>query len=88
MPKTSDQRNLRLCLDNYPIDRLFIRQIGSMGGEVKVNEILKGRKLDFKMRKSGLSLTSTLWKYFVFHLSLIARDFLLPTNGFVRPTME
>ena len=77
MPKSSDRRNLRVCIDNYLIDRLFIRQIGSMGGEVKVNEILRECKLDFKMRKSGLSLSIDSTAVFCFPLKSYHKGFSL-----------
>lgn len=46
--------HLRKCLDEYPLDSIFIRKIGSKGGEEKVRENLEGRSLDFKLGKSGL----------------------------------
>jgi len=54
MAKRLDFKNLRLCLDNYVVDSLYIRVIGSKGGEVRVNEELEGRLLDFKKDESGL----------------------------------
>jgi hypothetical protein len=42
MPKKLDFENLRLCIDNYSPDFLYIRLVGSMGGKVKVNEKLEG----------------------------------------------
>ena len=56
MPKKFDFKNLRLCLDNYPADFLYIRLVGSMGGTVKVSENLKGKVFDFRKNKSGLYL--------------------------------
>ena len=43
MPKKLDFKNLRLCLDNYSADFLYIRLVGSAGGTVKINEKLKRR---------------------------------------------
>jgi len=54
MPKRLDFKNLRLCLDNYKADSLFIRLVGSSGGTVKVNESLENRTLDFKKDRLGL----------------------------------
>ena len=56
MPKKLDFKNLRLCLDNYSADFLYIRLVGSAGGTVKINEKLEGRALDFKKDKAGLYL--------------------------------
>ena len=56
MPKKLDFENLRLCLDNYPAENIFIRLMGSFGGTVKVNEDLKGKTLDFKKKLSGLHM--------------------------------
>ncbi|MBI4114650.1 MAG: hypothetical protein HY445_02290 [Candidatus Niyogibacteria bacterium] len=69
MPKKLDFKNLRLCLDNYSADFLFIRLIGSMGGTVKVNEKLEGRKLDFWKNKSGLHLLIDSSEVFHFPLN-------------------
>ena len=56
MPKKLDFTNLRLCIDNYPLDFIFIRDCGgiredgkySCQGMSKVSENLEGRTLDFK----------------------------------------
>ena len=56
MPRKLDFKNLRMCLDLYPQDFLYIRLVGSRGGTVKVNTSLEGRSLDFKKNKSGLHL--------------------------------
>ncbi|MBI2591371.1 MAG: hypothetical protein HYW34_01700 [Candidatus Brennerbacteria bacterium] len=68
MPKELDFENLRLCLDNYPVDSLYIRLVGSAGGTVKVNENLEGRILDFKKDESGLYLFIDLNEVFRFSL--------------------
>ncbi len=54
LPKRLDFKHLRFCLDNYTPDRLYIRLKGSSGGDVKVNESLEGRTLDFRKDSSGL----------------------------------
>jgi hypothetical protein len=69
MPKRLDAKNLRLCLDNYHADFLYIRLIGSMGGTVKVNENLRGRILSFQKRRTGLFLY--IDRSAVFHFPLI-----------------
>ena len=56
MPRELDFENLRLCLDNYQTDRLYIRLVGSKGGTVKVDETLENRTLDFREDSSGLYL--------------------------------
>ncbi len=55
LPPEMDFIHLRKCLDQYSLDSIFIRVIGSKGGQEKVNEKLEGRSLDFKLGKSGLS---------------------------------
>lgn len=62
MPRNLDFKNLRLCLDNYEADFLFIRDCGGYNpdgsyrfqGLKKVNESLEGRTLDFGKDKTGL----------------------------------
>ena len=54
MPKKLDFKNLRLCIDNYSANFLYIRLVGSAGGTVKVNEKLEGRTLNFRKDRSGL----------------------------------
>ncbi len=56
IPRELDFKNLRLCLDNYQIDWLFIRLVGSSGGTVKINESLEGKTLNFCKDSSGLHL--------------------------------
>ena len=68
MPRKLDFENLRLCLDNYPLDSIYIRLVGSKGGTVKVNEKLKGKSLDFKKDSSGLSFFINSNKVFHFPL--------------------
>lgn len=52
--KEEDFKNLRFCIDNYIPNWLYIRLKGASGGDVKVNENLEGKKLDFKKDDSGL----------------------------------
>ena len=54
MPKELDFKHLRMCIDNFEADQLFIRLMGSYGGTIKVNEKLEGRVLDFKKNDLGL----------------------------------
>ena len=53
LPKEMDFVNLRYCLDNYQANDLFIRLMGSHGGDIKVNEKLENKVLDFSVDKSG-----------------------------------
>ena len=77
MPKESDFENLRLCLDNYPINFLYIRLIGSAGGTVKVNEGLEGRILDFRKDQSGLYMLIDSNEVFRFPLKDYQKGFSL-----------
>ncbi|MBS3091124.1 hypothetical protein J4217_01595 [Candidatus Pacearchaeota archaeon] len=60
--KRQDFRNLRLCIDNYTPDFLFIRECGGtrpdgsyrIEGMQKVSIKLGGKRLDFKKNKNGL----------------------------------
>lgn len=94
MPKRLDFKNLRLCLDNYPADSLYIRLVGSKGGTVKVNEGLENRVLDFRKEKSGLYLLIDSAEVFHFPLQDYDKGFSLsyeriePTeNGIGRMVM-
>ncbi len=77
MPKRLDFKNLRLCLDNYPADFLYIRLVGSMGGTVKVNEKLEGKTLNFRKDKSGLYLFINSSEVFHFPLKDYQKGFSL-----------
>jgi hypothetical protein len=77
MPNKLDFKNLRLCLDNYTADFLYIRLVGSMGGTVKVNESLKNRALDFRKNKSGLHLLIDSDEVFHFPLEDYQKGFSL-----------
>ena len=60
LPKESDFENLRLCLDNYPTEKIYIRDRGGYNpdgsyrtqGLTKVSESLEGKSLDFRKDKS------------------------------------
>ncbi|MBI4141646.1 hypothetical protein HY484_01835 [Candidatus Woesearchaeota archaeon] len=69
-----DFKNLRLCLNNYEAEQLFIRLVGSSGGTVKVNEKLAGKKLDFKKNKSGLHFLIDSKEVFNFPLKDYGED--------------
>jgi hypothetical protein len=77
MPKKLDFENLRLCLDDYSADFLYIRLVGSRGGTVKVNESLEGKALNFKKNKSGLRLLIDLAEVFHFPLKEYQKGFSL-----------
>ena len=76
MPKELDFENLRLCLDNYPLERIYIRDCGgiredgqySMQGMSKVSENLEGRTLDFRKDSSGLYILIDSDEVFHFNL--------------------
>jgi len=77
MPKKLDFANLRLCLDHYSADFLYIRLVGSMGGTVKVNEKLESRTFDFRKDKSGLYLLVDSNDMFHFPLNDYQKGFSL-----------
>ena len=79
MPKGLDFQHLRLCLDNYTADHLFIRLKGSSGGTVKVDENLDHKSLDFRRQESGLHLLVDSEE--IFHFPLKGYDDDL-TKGF------
>ena len=64
MPKELVFENLRLCIDTYPAERIFIRDCGGYNPDgryrmewlTKVNEILEGKSLDFRKDDSGLHI--------------------------------
>ncbi len=87
MPKKLDFDNLRLCLDNYPADFLFIRLVGSAGGTEKVSEKLEGRKLDFRKDKSGLYLLIDSRQVFHFPLKDYEKGFSLAYER-IEPTED
>jgi len=87
IPREDDFMTLRLCLDNYHAEKLFIRDCGgiredgrySLQGRKKVLEDLEGRMLDFKKDDSGLYLLIDSRE--VFHFPLDGYDSEL-TKGF------
>lgn len=87
MPKELDFENLRLCLDHYSPDVLYVRLVGSAGGAVKVNERLEGRTLDFKKNKSGLYLLIDSDEVFHFPLNNYQKDFSLEYER-IEPTED
>ena len=85
LPKELDFEHLRLCLDNYHPEQLYIRDCGgyhngkySLHGLTKVNETLEGRTLDFHKNESGLHLLLDAKE--IFHFSL--QDYDENTKGF------
>jgi len=87
MPKKLDFKNLRLCLDNYSADSLYIRLVGSAGGTVKVNEELGGRTLNFRKDKSGLYLIIDSIEIFHFLLKDYQKGFSLAYER-IKPTED
>lgn len=87
MPKELDFKNLKLCLDNYSADWLYIRLVGSLGGTVKVNESLNGRALDFRKNKSGLRLLINSREVFHFPLKDHQKGFSLAYER-IEPTKD
>lgn len=82
MPKKLDFKNLRLCLDNYSADFLYIRLMGSRGGTVKVNESLENKTLDFKKVSSRLHLFIDSNEVFHFPLKDYQKGFSLAYERF------
>ena len=87
MPKDLDFKNLRLCLDNYPADYLYIRLVGSRGGAVKVSEGLEDKKLNFKKDSSGLYLFVDSDEVFHFPMKTYQKGFSLAYER-VEPTED
>ncbi|MDO8517059.1 MAG: hypothetical protein Q7S33_02945 [Nanoarchaeota archaeon] len=85
MPKKLDFKNLRFCLDNYTPDFLYIRLVGSKGGDIKVNEDLIDKKLDFRKNKSGLYMLVDSKEVFYFPLKNYDKGFSLGYER-VQPT--
>lgn len=82
MPKKQDFHILRLCIDNYQPDFLYIRLVGSMGGTTKVNESLEGRTLDFRKDKSGLYMLIDSKEVFHFPLKNYQKGFSVAYERF------
>lgn len=87
MPKKLDFKNLRLCLENYSADFLYIRLVGSMGGTIKINDSLGGRVLDFRKNKSGLHLLIDSDEVFHFPLKDYQESFSLAYER-IKPTED
>ena len=75
LPKELDFEHLRICLDSYQAEQLFIRDCGGYDqgkfrahGIVKVNETLEGRTLGFHKNESGLYLLLDAKEIFHFPL--------------------
>jgi len=81
-PKELDFENLRFCLDNYKANYLYIRLKGASGGDVKVNEKLGDKKLDFKKDKSGLYMLVDSNDVFHFPLKSYDKGFTLAYERF------
>jgi hypothetical protein len=88
MSKRFDVKNLRMCIDNYEADELYIRQIGSHGGKVQVNESLAGRELDFKKNSSGLHMIVDKKEVFNFPLKIYDKGFSLAYERFIKKEGE
>lgn len=95
LPKRLDFKNLRLCLDNYPVDSLYIRDCGGHNpdgsyraqGLAKVNESLEEKDLNFKKDKSGLHLLIDNIKVFHFPLKDYEKGFSLAYER-IEPTED
>src|SRR3989344_6874325 len=85
MPKKLDFKHLRLCLNHYQAEELYIRDCGGYDaqgrymaqGQVKVRERLEGRTLDFHKDKSGLHLLIDAHEIFHFPLKDYDKGFSL-----------
>ena len=95
MPKELDFENLRLCLDNYPVEGIYIRDCGgirengkfSCQGMGKVRETLEGKTLDFKKDDSGLFFLIDEKEVFHFPLNNYSKGFSLAYER-IRPTKD
>ena len=85
IPKKLDFKNLRLCLENYLAELIFIRDCGGYNpdgtyrcrGLKKVCENLDGKSLDFKKNKNGLHFLVDNVKIFNFPLKSYEKGFSL-----------
>ena len=82
MPKEFDFENLRMCLDNYSAENIFIRGVGSCGGGVKINKNLKDKVLDFEKNSSGLHVLIDSNEVFHFPLKHYFNGFSLAYERF------
>ena len=95
MPKKLDFKNLRLCLDNYPTERIYIRDCGGYNpdgsyriqGLTKVSENLKRKSLDFRKDKSGLYILIDSKEVFHFPLKHYDKGFSLAYER-IEPTED
>lgn len=87
MPKELDFENLRLCLNDYTANFLYIRLVGSMGGTVKVNQNMGDKTLDFRKDKSGLYMLIDSKKVFHFPLKDYQKGFSLAYER-IEPTED
>lgn len=81
MPRNLDFKNLRFCLNNYSPEFLYIRLVGSCGGDVKINESLENKQLNFKKNKSGLHMLIDSKEVFHFPLKDYSKGFSV---GYIR----
>lgn len=51
MHRKDDSKNLHHCIDNYECIEVFIRRVGSYGGEVKLTKKMNRNKLEVKYEK-------------------------------------
>lgn len=85
MPKKLDFKNLRICLDNYNVESLFIRDCGGIredgkfdcAGRKKILEQLEGKNLDFRKDDSGLYMLINSKEIFHFPLKHYYKGFSL-----------
>ena len=84
MPKELDFVNLRLCIEKYEAERLYIRDCGGfedgkyrVKGKTKVNENLEGRTLDFRKDDNGLFMLVDSKEVFHFPLQDYDKGFSL-----------
>ena len=81
MPKELDFENLRLCLDNFKTERVFIRSI-SNDSTVKVDENLEGKILDAQVISDQLSIFIDGSAVFRFSFKKYERGFSLAYERF------
>jgi len=92
MPKKLDFVNLRLCIDNYTPDHLFIRDCGGVrengkyevAGRAKVVQPMAGKTLNFRKNKSGLYMIVDDIDVFHFPLKDYSKGFSLAYERFDR----
>lgn len=84
IPKKLDFENLKICLNNYECEHLFIRYVGSQGGDTKVREDLNGRKLDFKKSQDKLEFLIDSKKIYDFDLEQYHKSLMSFTLAYNR----